>query len=236
VDLAKGAKLKGDRLHRLRRSLRKSAPPKGARPATMVPDYDAIVDGQVGRQWIDQTPDDVIFLDLETTGLRADRSLTSLIGILYRQQDSLRLEQWYSGDVAGERRQLQRLQRLLERFDRVVTYNGNGFDLPFLRCRWRWHQLAGISDGCESLDLLVDVRRRYRKEWPNCRLTTAEERLLGIPRCSDDVPGSEAPLRFQDMRQGAPLSVIEPVLLHNRRDLISLVGLRIELLKVTIES
>jgi hypothetical protein len=38
------------------------------------------------------------------------------------------------------------------------------------------------------------------------------------------------------MREGAPLSLIEPVLLHNRRDLISLVGLRIELLKVTIES
>ncbi|MDE0960704.1 MAG: ribonuclease H-like domain-containing protein [Planctomycetota bacterium] len=228
--------MKGDQLSRLRRSLRKNAPQEGSRLPTRVPDYDAIVDHQVDPQWIEQTSEDVIFLDLETTGLRPERSLTSLIGILYRQQDSLRLEQWYSGDVADERRQLERLQRFLGRFDRVVTYNGNRFDLPFLRSRCHWHRLGGISAACVSSDLLVDVRRRYRKEWPNCRQTTAEQRLLGLPRCTTDVPGSEAPKRFQDLRGGAPLSVIEPVLLHNRRDLISLVGLRIELLKVTIKA
>ncbi|HIO66243.1 MAG: hypothetical protein DSY81_07990 [Bacillota bacterium] len=200
----------------------------------MAADYDATVDHRVSSEWIEQTPHDVIFLDLETTGLRADRSLASMIGILHRDQDSLRLQQWYSGDVQTERRQLERLLRLLGRFDRVVTYNGNGFDLPFLRTRWGWHRLSGIAGAIESEDLLVEVRKRYRKQWPDCRLTTAEERLLATPRQGDDVPGSEAPLRFQDLREGAPVSVIEPVFEHNRRDLISLVALRIALQGVTI--
>ena len=36
-------------------------------------------------------------------------------------------------------------------------------------------------------------------------------------------------MRFQDLREGAPFAVIEPIYLHNRRDLISLVGLRYRL-------
>ncbi|MEE2856261.1 MAG: ribonuclease H-like domain-containing protein [Planctomycetota bacterium] len=205
------------------------------RSPTIPEDFDAIVDHRVDSDIIEQTPHDALFLDLETTGLRADRSLASMIGFLHREQDSLRLQQWYSGDVRMERRQLERLHRLLERFDRVVTYNGNGFDLPFLRTRWRWHRLSGITGALESEDLLVEVRKRYRKQWPDCRLTTAEERLLATPRQGDDVPGSEAPLRFQDLREGAPVSVIEPVFEHNRRDLISLVALRIALQGVTID-
>ncbi|MGB1398313.1 MAG: ribonuclease H-like domain-containing protein, partial [Planctomycetota bacterium] len=94
--------------------------------------------------------------------------------------------------------------------------------------RWKWHQL---DSECPliSRDLLPLVRKKYRRTWPDCRLVTAEERLLGLPRCEADVPGSEAPLRFQDLREGAPFEVIEPIYLHNRRDLISLVGLRYRL-------
>ena len=218
---------------RLRRSLHRMPTRGRSTVATAVADYDAIVTDQLSARCAEETPESTIFLDLETTGLDAHRCLTSLIGILYRQGDQFRLQQWYSGDCIDEARQLHRLLRLLRRFERVVTYNGDRFDLPFLETRWKWHRLESIHR-LTSEDLLPEVRGKYRREWPNCRLPTAEERLLGIPRSEQDVPGSEAPRRFQDVVEGAPASVIEPIFLHNRRDLLSLVALRKVLMPATI--
>lgn len=195
---------------------------------TVPEDVEEDLQGALSAEVLSETPEDVMFLDLETTGLRADRSLAAMIGFLYRRGSDLHLSQWYAGDAASERRQLQRLRDQMNDFREIVTYNGDGFDIPFLCHRWKWHRMQ--SD-CPliSMDLLPLIRKRYRHQWPNCRLVTAEERLLGLPRCEADVPGSEAPLRFQDLREGAPLEVIEPVYLHNRRDLISLVALRCRL-------
>jgi uncharacterized protein YprB with RNaseH-like and TPR domain len=212
---------------RFRRALRKVSGKNPARKMqpTIPEDVEEDLVDEVTVEVLNQTPEDVMFLDLETTGLRADRSLAAMIGFLYRRGPVLHLSQWYSGDAASERQQLQRLRDRMKGFREIVTYNGDGFDLPFLCQRWRWH---GLEADCPlvSLDLLPLIRKRYRREWPNCRLVTAEERLLDLPRCEADVPGSEAPLRFQDLREGAPFQVIEPIYLHNRRDLISLVRLR----------
>ena len=211
---------------RVRRMIRKSESrrPKTRRCPTIPLEVDEQIKGEIPEEVLSATSEDTLFLDLETTGLMAHRSLTAMIGILYRRNDTLRLSQWYSGDVSTERKQLDRLYQWMASFRTVVTYNGDGFDLPFLRHRAQWHGLETENEP-QSVDLLPIIRRHYKKKWPNCRLVTAEERLLGIPRCADDVPGSEAPLRFQDLREGSPLEVITPIYTHNRRDLISLVSL-----------
>ena len=103
--------MRGDFQSRLRRSLRRRDSARASIDPTEVEDFDQRVADEIDAELLEETPEDAIFLDLETTGLRADRSLTSLIGILYRENDSMRLEQWYSGDVVAERRQLQRLQQ-----------------------------------------------------------------------------------------------------------------------------
>lgn len=213
-----------------KQDLGKQRTPTTQRTPTVPDDVEEDLKDVVCQEVLDDTPEDVLFLDLETTGLRADRSLAAMIGFLYRKGAVLHLSQWYAGNTARERFQLERLRETMRHFREIVTYNGDGFDIPFLQKRWQWHRLA-TDCPLESNDLLPQIRRRYRSEWPNCRLVTAEERLLGLPRSEDDVPGSEAPLRFQDLREGAPLKVIEPIYLHNRQDLISLTGLRSTLRK-----
>ena len=215
---------------RLRRVIQKLQPKNTLQTfsPTIPEDVEVDLEGVVSPEVLNQTPEDVMFLDLETTGLRASSSLAAMIGFLYRKGTVPHLSQWYAGDAASERRQLKRLRETMAEFREIVTYNGDGFDLPFLCQRWKWHRL---DSECPliSRDLLPLIRKKYRRSWPDCRLVTAEERLLGLPRCEADVPGSEAPMRFQDLREGAPFAVIEPIYLHNRRDLISLVGLRYRL-------
>lgn len=165
-----------------------------------------------------------LFLDLETTGLGGE-SLIFLVGLLHREGEIFRLRQWYCQDVVAEGKALQRLGDELAQRPTVVTYNGDTFDLPFIERRMRFHRLAGLAKELASVDLLRMVRSRYRPIWPDCRLATAESRLLRKQRSAVDVPGREAPIRFQDFKAGGPKSLIEPVIYHNRIDLTSLVAL-----------
>jgi uncharacterized protein len=58
----------------------------------------------------------------------------------------------------------------------------------------------------------------------SCRLVHLEDALLGVRR-EDDVPGWEIPQRYFDFVRGGNAAAVEPVLLHNRLDLMSLAAL-----------
>jgi uncharacterized protein YprB with RNaseH-like and TPR domain len=169
-----------------------------------------------------------LFLDLETTGLTAAERI-ALAGTLRPEGGALRLRQRFAFDAADERLVLEGLLVEIQNSDVVITYNGRSFDLPFLARRLRWHRLPELPEDLRHIDLLLEVRRRHRREWPDCSLATAEERLLGKQRTGPDVPGREVPRRFADVREGAPVDLLVPVTRHNRIDLTSLVALHLQL-------
>ena len=170
-----------------------------------------------------------LYLDLETTGL-GSHEIVALAGTVRPENAGVRLRQSFAFDPAQERRVLRSVLEEVKSADRLVTYNGRTFDVPFLVRRARWHGLPDPKSRLESgdlvhVDLLIEVRRRFRRHWPSCSLGTAEERLLHKRRTGPDVPGREVPLRFADVRDGAPGDLLKPVTHHNRIDLTSLVAL-----------
>jgi hypothetical protein len=68
---------------------------------------------------------------------------------------------------------------------------------------------------------MYSVRRAYRDHWPDCRLQTAERRLLDIQR-QDDLPGAEAPAAWQSWLRRGVTSQLARVLEHNCQDVVSL--------------
>jgi uncharacterized protein YprB with RNaseH-like and TPR domain len=83
---------------------------------------------------------------------------------------------------------------------------------------------AGLRLGLDSmphLDLLHPVRRSFARVWPDCRLGTAEARLLGLRR-HGDLAGSEAPRAWLDWLRRGETAGLAGVLGHNRLDLLSL--------------
>ncbi len=173
---------------------------------------------------------EVLYLDLETTGLAAHEFVV-IAGTLRPENGGVRLRQHVAFDPAEERRSLQKTLDDLTGVTLIVTYNGRTFDLPFLRKRLRWHRLPDLDPEIEHLDLLTAIRRRHRKEWKDCSLGNAERRLLGKTRTGPDVPGREVPLRVAHVRDGAPISLLVPVIHHNRIDLTSLVALHYQRLE-----
>ena len=95
-----------------------------------------------------------------------------------------------------------------------------------METRWLFHRMEMPLDGVPHFDMLHPARRLWkpRPEDPTeggCRLQTLERTLFDVRRVGD-VPGFEIPARFfQFLRSGDPRP-LEPVLEHNRLDLVSL--------------
>jgi len=163
-----------------------------------------------------------LYIDTETTGLSGGSgTLAFLIGVALVEGDALVVTQYLLTRFSGEAAMLASLVQALTPDDRLVSYNGKSFDLPLLTSRCRMQGEAHPFDELPHLDLLHPVRRLFARRWPDCRLITLEERLLGFRR-QHDLPGSQAPAAWTEyLRRGGAEKLIR-VVEHNRQDIVSL--------------
>lgn len=168
----------------------------------------------------------LVFVDIETCGL-SDRPIF-LVGTLVLEDDRWLLEQRLAPDPSAEPELLGATARLLARRPLWLSFNGRSFDIPRVRRRSRLHGVVW-PEAEEHRDLLRDVRRRWKGELPDCRLSTVERRLLGLARSPRDVPGREIPERYHDFVRSGERRWIDPVIEHNRRDVAALGALLLRL-------
>ena len=165
-----------------------------------------------------------IFIDLETTGLSGGAgTLAFLVGCGYFDLGAFQVRQFLLTSHAGERALLAAVADFFDSADTIVTYNGKTFDVPVMETRWSFHRMEMPLDGVPHFDMLHPARRLWknRPDDPGCRLSTLERTLFDVRRVGD-VPGLEIPGRFFTfVRSGNP-NPLEPVLEHNRIDLVSL--------------
>jgi len=170
-------------------------------------------------------PSGWLFLDTETSGLAGGTGTWAfLCGLLRFEDEGVLVRQYLLTRLDAERPYLEAIGDELETARLLVTYNGKSFDGPLLTTRLR---LAGISfdpANMRHLDLLHLVRRAFSSKWPDCRLGTAEQRLLGYTR-QGDLPGAEAPSAWLAWLRRGEIAPLAEVLGHNCRDLLSLPAL-----------
>jgi len=167
----------------------------------------------------------LVFLDTETTGLSGGTgTLVFLLGIAWFVPEGLRVEQWLLTRPSDESRWLDEITRSLPPDAHLVSFNGKAFDLPLLATRFALGRRPSPFVGAGHWDLLFAMRRAFDTRWPDCRLQTAEQRLLGLARF-DDLPGAFAPAAYQAFLRGVEPGLLPRVLAHNRQDLVSLAHL-----------
>jgi len=165
------------------------------------------------------------FLDTETTGLSGGTGTVAfLVGIATIREGNLQVRQWLMSRFGAEAALLERVGSVCMQSDMLVTYNGKSFDAPLLSARYRIHRSPDPLAGLAHLDVLHPIRRLWGSRWPNCRLATAETRLLGVIR-QGDLPGAEAPESWFSWLHKGELDRLGGVVRHNRQDLLSLARL-----------
>jgi len=174
----------------------------------------------------------LLFLDTETTGLSGGTgTLVFMLGLARIEGDRIEAEQWLLTRPSGESAMLEGLADRVPKDAVLVSFNGKAFDIPLVAARHALHRRRDPFAGKHHWDLLAPTRRAFETRWPDCRLQTAERRLLGIERI-DDLPGAFAPAAFTTMLRSGEVALMRRVLDHNRQDLYSLAHLLVALERV----
>ncbi len=79
--------------------------------------------------------EDILLFDIATTGLSADHDLIYCIGCGYRRGEDILIELFFAEKPSAEPEILSAFFTLLENHATLLTFNGNSFDIPFLRKR-----------------------------------------------------------------------------------------------------
>jgi uncharacterized protein YprB with RNaseH-like and TPR domain len=167
---------------------------------------------------------DLVFFDLETTGLSTGAGTISFLAAFGRFIGvDLEVTQYLLLDFPGENDYIQNL--LDNEFSRpgasgaaplIVSYNGKTFDSQIIRTRCL---LNGFTPPeYYHADLLHPCRRLWKGILPSCSQASIETNLLGIDR-SDDIPGSMAPdIWFSFLKTGNTRELMG-ICDHNLRDI-----------------
>jgi uncharacterized protein YprB with RNaseH-like and TPR domain len=170
-----------------------------------------------------------VFIDLETTGLSGGAGTVAfLVGCGFFDLGAFQVRQFLLTSYRAERALLAAVSEFFGDADLVVSYNGKTFDVPVMETRWLFHRMELPLEGVPHFDTLHAARRLWKARAEaeaardgGCRLSTLERALFDVRRVGD-VPGVEIPSRFfHFLRSGDPRP-LEPVLEHNRLDLVSL--------------
>lgn len=92
----------------------------------------------VNLNWMKETPDQYLFFDIETTGLSAARSDLYLIGYgTILNDEQFRITLLFNDDGCSEPKMLAAFKDILADYKYLVTYNGDTFDLPYIKEKYR---------------------------------------------------------------------------------------------------
>lgn len=162
-------------------------------------------------------PSDIMFFDIETTGLSSWKSGLYLIGLL-TYDDGWKLIQYFCEDVSDETVVLESFFTLLSSKKVLISFNGDGFDIPFLAHMVEQYGLPYSFDKIESYDILKKIRPLKKiLDLPNLKLKTCEK-FLGIYR-EDRFSGGDLINVYFQWQEDRSQDKLDCLLLHNFEDI-----------------
>ncbi len=152
------------------------------------------------------------YLDIETTGLYSWYNSITVVGIYFCGQNDGRLVQLYNENLTPGH-----LLEVMQGTENLFTYNGERFDLPFIRdCLG-----PDLSRMHKHQDLMFDCWR--------CNLRGGLKAVLhnlGIDRETEGLTGMDAVRLWRRYRRLNDLEALSLLLRYNRDDVVNLKQLR----------
>lgn len=168
---------------------------------------------------------DVLFLDIETTGLSPSGSQIYMIGALsYEVGQGWMLRQWFSETLSSEAEMLKAFFSFASHYSTLVHYNGESFDLPFMRRCALQYGMTAPFDGKKNLDL-YRIIRKFRTLFPTERMNQKSmEQFLSAER-KDAFTGAELISVYHKWMLSRSEDDAEKLRLHNEEDVKNLPSL-----------
>lgn len=159
---------------------------------------------------------DECILDIETTGLDPKRDKIVVLGLIYfnYEKNKFYIDQYFSKNDEEELRLLQIYKEKIKD-KKLITYNGEIFDLPFLNIRLIENKLDPVFP--ENIDLYKFIKsKRKLIEFESMKLIDIEK-IVGIERNDPSRYKVISKLSEKFKNRNNPW----PILIHNKNDLIA---------------
>ena len=164
------------------------------------------------------TSEDLLVFDIETTGFTAEHTVLYLIGCAYYDHSKWKICQWFNQDGRSESDILEQFLLFAKKFKYLVTYNGDGFDIPYIAKKAASYRLQNTLADKESIDLYKQIRFLKESLHMENMKQKSVERFLGIHRL-DKYSGGDLIKVYQDYIK-LPVKTNKQLLLqHNYEDL-----------------
>lgn len=126
--------------------------------------------------------EDTLFFDIETTGFSSTATHIYLIGCARRCGNTIMIEQFFADSPEDEDDILRCFLELLEPFQTLITFNGMGFDIPYIKAKCDAYSLKETLSNKNNIDLFkIASSLKFLLKLPNYKQKTIEH-FLGIHR------------------------------------------------------
>jgi uncharacterized protein YprB with RNaseH-like and TPR domain len=173
-----------------------------------------------------QNPEDLVFLDTETSGLAGGTgTFAFLVGAGRYTADGFHLAQFFMRDPLEEPALLLALEEFIAPCRTLVSFNGKSFDIPLLNTRYTLQGWKSPFRDFSHVDLLHLSRRLWRERLPSRTLANLEVQILHASRTDEEIPGWMIPQIYFNYLRDGDARPLQRVFYHNAMDVVSLAAL-----------
>jgi len=168
--------------------------------------------------------EDCIFFDIETTGFSPASSSIYLIGCLRKVENNLIIDQFFAENKSDEKEILEKFITLLHEYKTIISFNGIGFDVPFIKAKCDTYGIEEHLKEFEYIDIFKLISSiKFLLKLPNYKQKTLEN-FLDIHR-DDKFSGGELINVYDDYVKTHSAEAEELLLLHNFEDVTGMLDL-----------
>lgn len=168
--------------------------------------------------------ENILFFDIETTGFSRSASMLYLIGCMYRKDEKLIIEQFFAESKQDEIEVLLSFQKLVSSKQTLISFNGLGFDVPFLNAKCNTFGFDEFLNNYHHLDILKKAKQtKSLLRLPDYKQKTIEC-FLGISR-EDTFNGGELIPIYHEYLKTHDTQLEDLLLLHNFEDILGMLDL-----------
>lgn len=164
----------------------------------------------------------ILFFDIETTGLSPKNSNLYLIGCMHiTSNHTVTFKQWFAESLKDEISLLQSFYNYASQFNTLIHFNGDGFDLPYIKECAKQYYLFDLLENYKSIDIYKIIR--YLKKplgLPHMNQKSLEE-YLGLHRTDIYDGGTLIEFYFKYL-QSKEKHLLDFLLLHNEEDILGM--------------
>lgn len=157
---------------------------------------------------------DECILDIETTGLDPTKDSLVVLGLIYFYRDNFYIDQYFAKND-NEEFKLLKIYKEKIKDKKLITYNGDIFDLPFLNIRLINNNLDSVFPDNKDIYKIIKSKRKLM-EFESMKLSNIEKRF-GIERNDPSRYKVISKLNNEIENRNNPW----PILIHNKNDLIA---------------